>query len=227
MELPEWLRIAASVGTALSGMAAMLAVVLGALGFRAWRLQKRRELESSAAIRVFELLARAVDGLQFLASPVVIGRAGTPSENKATAQRLRDLLDERTARATPQLRALDEAASATSLLLGGRHELFVDGLRAVRRTIQINYHLCALHIGDGEFEKASQVALEAWGPEVRERIERIRGEARDSLKPVAQYHSSPLLSTILAAQRRRLREWGARRRAKARERARSEAKSDR
>ncbi len=222
MDLPEWLRIAASVGTALSGMAAMLAVVLGALGFRAWRLQKRRELESNAAIRVFELLTRAVDGLHVLASPVVIGLAGTPSENKATAQRLRDLLDERTAHAMPQLRGLDEAASLAALLLGGRHELFVDGLRAVRRTIQTNYHLCALHIGDGEFEKASQVASGAWGPEVRERIDRIRDEAKDSLKPVAQYHSSPLMSTILAAQGRRLRRWGARRRARARERARME-----
>lgn len=212
MDWTNSLKTAADLGTALTGAASVLGVVLGAFGFRAWRMQKRHERRSDAAVRVYELITRATDGLHYLASPVVIGAPGTASENKDAARRIRTLAEERAQHVVEELRALDEAASIAGLLLDGRHEFIVDGLRAVRRTIRTCFALCALHIEDGKFDDALEAGKEAWGPGVRERIDGIRISARDALKPVAQYHSSPLLSTIVAAQRRRLREWLFRRR---------------
>ncbi len=195
------------MGTALGGAAALLGVMFGWLDFRAWRRQKRDEPRSDAAIRTFELMTSACDALERLAVPVAVGIPATDADREAVAKRLREIHDERYQRVTGDLRALDEASSIATLLLDSRHDFILNRLSAVRQTITVSYMLCAIHVEDGDERQAEDAARDAWGPQVQERIRDIRRAARDALEPVVQYQGSPLLSTTLAVQRRRLWSW--------------------
>lgn len=205
---PDTIKLAADMGTALGGAAAFIGVIFGWLGFRAWRRQKRDERRSDAAVRVYELVSRSCDALGYLAAPVFIGAPGSPAENKATASRLRLLFDERRQQVADGLRAIDEAVSIATLLLDSHHEMIVRGLLSWRDIVRRGFAICWSHVEEGDFEKAEEEATSfSWGAKVHGEIENIRRSARDALKPVAQYHANPLLSTIVAVQRRRLWTW--------------------
>jgi hypothetical protein len=190
---------AADIGTALTGVAALF----GVYGLWAWRGQKRRERQGDAAVRIHELVTRGADALEALSAPVYVEEANE-SQRRDMAVRFRRVFEEREKALAEDLEALDEASSIGDLMLDSVSTTSLKGLLIERRTIRMNVMMCAMEIEDGTFDPSGPEASGAWGPEVHDRIRRIVEEARHALRPLAQYHWSPLLSMVVGALSRRL-----------------------
>lgn len=207
---------AASLGDAVSGFAAGMALLLAPVAITWWLAQKRRERRSEAAIQIYSLVIKATEALRLLTHPVVVTAQGDTAERMENAEHVEKILLERLRECSEGFAAMEEAASLAALLLDERHQFHISGLLGTRAAALIHYKLIHLHITEGDEAALSSAANEVWSLEARNRLDDIEASIRDSLVPVAQFHMFPLLSTIQRVMARRARSRAVEKRARKR-----------
>ncbi len=183
---------ASQLGSFLTGLAAILAVLLAPKEIKNWRLQKREEKIAEAAQLAYSRLSRFLESLRFITSPFIRSSdpEQTPQEKENKTFSFQSTFHARTEQSEKNIREfLDTWPDVEALLPIEASDLFKEAWDHWA-DIRANFSTyCMIYQQGEEAIKAGQIHYQkSLGSEVRTKIDTLKAKSKEVFSPLAQFN---------------------------------------